>query len=100
MLKRIDLAGVERRAPDEPAAAFVPTWSIETWLAHLHGTESIDETQSLEEAAGLRFLWRDETAAAATCKSAAAAWGNTPTPLPSLQAAYGEASRVGLGPKP
>lgn len=97
--EQLDLEGIPRRGSDEPVAIFVPTWSIETWLAHLHGTEGIDETKSLKEHGELRALWRDGASAAATCKTAAAAWKSTATPLPSLRSAYEEAPRVGLGTK-
>lgn len=97
--EKLDAAGVRRREPTEPIAVFVPTWSIETWLAHFNGAQSIDETKSLKEDGELRGLWRDGTAEAATCRAAAAAWNSTPAPLPSLRAAYEETPRVGLGIK-
>jgi hypothetical protein len=98
--EKLDAAGLEHRDPNEPIAIFVPTWSIETWLAHLHGSQGLDEGRALKDDGELRELWRDGTAEAAACKTAAAAWGTTPAPLPSLLAAYGEAPRVGLGPRP
>lgn len=93
------IAEIEPRGDAEPVAIFVPTWSIETWLAHLHGAQGIDETRSLKDDGELRALWRDGAAEAATCKAVAAAWNNTPAPLPSLRSAYDEAPRVGLGTK-
>ena len=41
-------------------------------------------------------LWGDGTREAATIKTAVAAWSGSSTQLPSLQAAYDEAPKVGL----
>jgi hypothetical protein len=47
----------------------------------------------------LRTLWNDGAAEAATIKVAITAWSGSSTALPSLQAAYAEAPRVGLSPR-
>lgn len=93
-------AGIEPRGDAESIAIFVPTWSIETWLAHLHGAAGIDEDRALKDDPMLRALWRDGPAEAATCKAAALAWSDTPDPPPSLRSAHDEAPRVGLGTRP
>ncbi len=95
----LDSARVERRQPTESIAVFVPTWSVETWLAHLSGLEGIDEGTPLKDEAAARRLWSDGRVYAATIKIAVAAWNAEEPPLPSLRAAYVEAPRVGLGPQ-
>jgi hypothetical protein len=80
----------------EAIAIFVPTWSIETWLAFLCGSEGATESQSLKEHAGYRHLWEDGRAEAATISTAVEAWRGVDDPLTSLVDAYMEAERVGL----
>ena len=89
-------AGAERRGASEPIAIFVPTWSVETWLAHLCGTSEVDEATPMKDDGKARALWGDGTREAATIKTAVAAWSGSSTQLPSLQAAYDEAPKVGL----
>lgn len=96
--EELDLAGIERRGSAEPIAVFVPTWSVETWLAHLGGAEGIDEGKALKDEGRLRALW-DGKAESATIKAAVSAWNGSMDPLPSLLAAYGEAPRVGFPPR-
>lgn len=93
---QLDEAKLPRRASEEPIAVFVPTWSIETWLAHLAGVGGIEEGEALKNDGRLRMLWVDGTAEAKTIKTAVTAWNGEIPPLPSLQAAYDEAPRVGL----
>lgn len=80
----------------EAIAIFVPTWSVETWLAFLCGTEGVTENQPLKEHSGYRHLWEDGRAEAATISTAVEAWRDVDEPLPSLTDAYMEAERVGL----
>jgi hypothetical protein len=94
------LAKAEPRGDAEPIAIFVPTWSIETWLAHLSGIEGIAETRPLKGDGEMRALWRDGTTEATTIRAAVGAWNGSDTPLPSLLAAYAEAPRVGLPSSP
>lgn len=84
------------RQDDEAIAIFVPTWSIETWLAFLVGAPGVTETQPLKEHTGFRGLWEDGKTEAATISKAAEAWRGIDDPLPSLADAYVEAERVGL----
>ena len=84
------------RGSSEPIAIFVPTWSIETWLAFLCGLPGVTESQSLKEHSGYRALWQDGSAEAATILKAVEGWRSIDQPLPSLADAYVEAERVGL----
>jgi hypothetical protein len=95
----LERAGIERRGSGEPIAIFVPTWSVETWLAHLGGAEGIDEVKALKDEGRLRALWGDGTAEVATIRAAVSAWNGSADPLPSLLAAYREAPRVGFPPR-
>lgn len=97
--EQLDIAGLERRRPVESIAVFIPTWSVETWLAHLGGAEGVDESRALKDESRLRALWGDGAAEAVTIKAAVAAWHGSMPPLPSLVAAYTEAPRVGLSPR-
>jgi hypothetical protein len=87
---------VSPRADDEPIAIFVPTWSIETWLALLWGAENVTETEPLKNHRDFRNLWEDGTAEATAISSAVEAWRGDVAPLPSLADGYEEATRVWL----
>lgn len=90
-------SGVPPRQDTESIAIFVPTWSIETWLAFLIGAPGVTESQPLKQHADFRGHWEDEgPTEAATIASAAKAWRGVDEPLPSLADAYVEAERVGL----
>lgn len=93
---RLDEAGAPRRGPAEPVAVFIPTWSIETWLAHLAGREGVDESRPLKDDVRFHALWSDGAAESTTLEAAVEGWGLTLSPLPSLLAARSEAPRVGL----
>jgi hypothetical protein len=83
-------------ADDEPIAIFVPTWSVETWLALLCGAENVTETEPLKNHRDFKNLWEDGTTEAKTISSAVEAWKGDITPLPSLADGYAEATRVWL----
>ena len=89
-------AGVSPRDDIEAIALFVPTWSIETWLAPLCGEESVMETEPLKNHSSFRHLWEDGTAEAKTISAAVQAWKSGVIPSPSLAVGYMEADRVGL----
>jgi hypothetical protein len=88
--------------PDEPVAVFAPTWSIETWLAHLAGVGTPPETARLKPSPDdpqwrpLVAHWKDEAAAAATTRAAVAGWRVIAHPPPSLADAYVQGARFGL----
>jgi hypothetical protein len=84
------------REEDEAVAIFVPTWSIETWLAFLCDRPGVTESQPLKEHAEFRQLWEDGKSEAATISRAVEAWRGAAAPLPALADAYVEAVRVGL----
>lgn len=91
----LEAAGLAKREPSEPVAVFVPTWSIESWLATLCGYEGAGEAQSIKDDLALgRALWADGSLDAATCKRAAELWRAADPTLPSLQDAYREAGRI------
>ncbi len=90
---------MRRRTAQESIALFVPTWSIETWLALLCGKTGLVEDKSVkddEDFSYLRKLWKDGSEEAATLKQAALAWRGDIATLPSLEAAYSESKRVGF----
>jgi hypothetical protein len=84
------------REEEEAVAIFVPTWSIETWLAFLCDHPGVTESQPLKEHAEFRQLWEDGKSEAATISRAVEAWRGAADPLSSLADAYVEAVRVGL----
>jgi hypothetical protein len=84
------------REPAEPIALFVPTWSIETWLAYLCVRGDPTEDRSLKSDAACRDLWEDGKRASATIAQAVKAWRTEVVPLPSLAAAYQESNRLSL----
>lgn len=84
------------RADDEPIAVFVPTWSIETWLALLCGAENVTETEPLKDHPDFRKFWEDGTVEAKAIATAVEAWKGDIAPLPSLADGYEEAARVWL----
>lgn len=98
LAEQLETAQIEPRGPTESIAVFVPTWSVETWLAHLSGVAGVDESTAWKEHARTRALWGDGATEANTVKIAVAAWNGADPALPSLQDAYTEAPRVGLGP--
>ena len=89
-------ADVGARAGDEPMAIFVPTWSIETWLASLSGGTPHDEDRALKEDSAVRHLWQDHQMTARTIAQAADNWRAGPALLPSLEDAYTEGDRIGV----
>lgn len=92
-------AGLSGRSAEEPFAIFVPTWSIETWLAVLAalvGGGPAVEAASLKEDAALRSHWNDGEAEGKTIKSAVERWRATAAPVPSLEGGYIEAKRLRL----
>jgi hypothetical protein len=52
-------AGVPPREEDEAIAVFVPTWSIETWLALLCTGATVVEAEPLKDHPAFRQLWED-----------------------------------------
>jgi len=84
------------RADSEPVALFVPTWSIETWLAYLDGAVGVTETQSLKHLQPYAQLWSDPETETATILTASQQWPG-PELLPSLADSKIEGSRLGLG---
>jgi len=89
-------AGVEARKPGEPIAVFVPTWSIETWLASLVDGSAYDESRPLKEDNAVRHLWEDDERKAQTISLAANNWRAGPPLLLSLADAYTEGLRIGV----
>ncbi len=92
----LDALDVPKIGPADPIAVFVPTWSVETWLAYLCEQPGVDESRSLKDDPADRALWADGAVEAATIRQAVAAWNPRAVALPSLTAAYREAGRVGL----
>ncbi|MFH0899190.1 MAG: hypothetical protein V2A73_01035 [Pseudomonadota bacterium] len=89
-------ANIEPRSKTDSIAEFVPTWSIETWLARLCG-HPVAENSKLKYDSTLRSLWDEGAAEAATVRRSIEAWGQQDdNPPPSLADAYQEAIRVGL----
>jgi hypothetical protein len=87
----------QRRPPrtaDEPIAVFVPTWSVETWIAHLCGEPDVVESEPLKRDPRLRRLWDDDLKS--SLGRAAENWAARPTTLHSLERAYSEAPRIQL----
>ncbi|MBK6518439.1 MAG: hypothetical protein IPM79_17070 [Polyangiaceae bacterium] len=91
--EQLKAAHVPPRAPADPIAIFVPTWSIETWLSELCGRGPVLESQPLKDASADRDLWADGQSEKACLQTAANAWRKIPTSLPSLEDAYSEGSR-------
>lgn len=83
------LAQLAARGSDSRIAAFVPCWSVETWLLHLSGN-SVDESRSLKARIASELEFR-EMLRSVTCSAwkAAASQG-----LPSLQGAHRELGRL------
>lgn len=96
LAQQLEDAAIDPRGPDEAIAVFVPTWSIETWLAHLTGADGVDEKAPLKLDERYRVLWNEPKAASETIKTAVAGWDDSSTPLPSHRAALAEARRIGL----
>lgn len=86
--------GLAVRSSTEPVAIFVPTWSIETWLAELCGRGPVAESEPVKDDPGLRELW--DRREAETLRAAADAWRSSATSVLSLNDAYQEASRFGM----
>lgn len=89
-------AGVNARKSDELIAVFVPTWSIETWLASLVNGKACDEGRSLKEANVVRDLWQEDASKARTISVAANNWRVGPALLSSLADAYTEGQRINV----
>jgi hypothetical protein len=89
-------AGVEARKPDELIAVFVPTWSIETWLASLVEGDASDESRPLKEDNAVRHLWQDHDSTAHTVAVATNNWRAGPPVPRSLADAYTEGLRIGV----
>jgi hypothetical protein len=89
-------AKVEARRDDEPVAVFVPTWSIETWLASLVGASPHDERLPLKDDSTVRHLWQDDQGETQTITKAASQWRVGPPLLSSLADAYTEGLRIGV----
>lgn len=89
-------AGVPQREGHEAIALFVPTWSVETWLALLGRGGLVAETESLKDHGDFRHLWEDGKSEATTIAGAVRAWNGEVQPCASLADAYVEADRVGL----
>jgi len=62
-------AGVPPREDDEAIALFVPTWSIETWLALLSSGAAVAETEPLKDHPAFRHLWEEGKAEAAVANA-------------------------------
>lgn len=82
------------RRASEAIAVFVPTWSVETWLAALVG-RPVDEASPQKDNLAVSEFWRDGPAESRAIRAAVAGWG-ADAALPSLLAARSEAARVGL----
>ena len=96
---KITEQGMAGRGPDETVALFAPTWSIETWLAHLAqpaGGPPLTEDRSLKEDSQLRRMWDEPEVTTATLKAAVNAWRRPGVGPRSLTHAYDEAVRIGL----
>ena len=89
-------AGLQARKPDDLISVFVPTWSIETWLASLVGGKAYDEDRPLKEDPVVRQLWQDDERKAEAISVAASRWRAGSPPLPSLDDAYAEGLRIGV----
>lgn len=92
---RLEEDGVAPRGADESVALFVPTWSIETWLAALCGAPGVDEDRPLKNAAPFQELWRDGPSETATIRTAAETWPAGAAPS-SLSDSVFEATRIGI----
>lgn len=96
LAQELSLAGVAAREPGEPIGVFVPTWSIETWLASLVDNRAYGEDRPLKEDNAVRHLWQDDESKAQTVSVAANHWRAGPPLLPSLADAYTEGLRIGV----
>lgn len=94
--EQLSASSVTPRQDDEAICVFVPTWSVETWLAYLCGRSEVPEDRSIKELSELRLLWANGGAERATIDNAVEAWGRSASSLPALLDAYNEAPRVGL----
>jgi hypothetical protein len=94
LAQALDDAGIEARRPDELISMFVPTWSIETWLASLVDGKAYDENRPLKEDSVVRHLWHDDESKAETISVAASRWRAGSPSLPSLDDAYAEGLRI------
>ena len=96
LAQELSSSGAEAREPEEPIAVFVPTWSIETWLASLVDSRTHDEDRPLKEDSAVRHFWQDEARKAQTINTASNNWrAGLPLP-PSLAEAYTEGERIGI----
>jgi len=96
LAQELSRAGAEARKPDELIAVFVPTWSIETWLASLVDGSTHDEGRPLKEDRAVCHLWQDDERKAQTLAAAANHWRVGPPLLSALADAYAEGARIGL----
>jgi hypothetical protein len=96
LAQELNGAGAAERKSDEPIALFVPTWSIETWLASLVDRRAYDEDRPLKEDNAVRHLWQDEESKAQTISAASNNWRTGLRLLPSLADAYVEGQRIGV----
>lgn len=95
---RLADAGLDGRRGGEPVVLLVPTWSIETWIAHLCGRSGVVESRPLKRDGEYRELWDTDRAKTASVARAVTAWGSPETAgLPSLTDAESEGRRAGLG---
>lgn len=92
--RKLEEAGLPDRTPEEAITVFVPTWSIETWLAYLNDSPGVTEHRSLKDEAPFSDLWQDKNEAT-TLRLAAAKWAGS-SGLPSLDDSHIEARRIGL----
>ncbi|TMQ10285.1 MAG: hypothetical protein E6J90_30075 [Deltaproteobacteria bacterium] len=89
-------AGIEARGSGESIAVFVPTWSIETWLASLVDGRAHDEDRPLKEDSAVRHFWQNDESKTQTINAASDNWRARTRLLPSLAAAYAEGKRIGV----
>jgi len=79
-------AAIPERTPNEAVALFVPTWSIETWLAYLDGESVAEDRSGYPRLARQRECQGNVDELARMCRA-----GRLRQPaLPSLEAACGE----------
>jgi hypothetical protein len=89
--------GQEARCPEDRIAAFVPTWSIETWLLWLCGTDPVDEQTPYKRDPTYQRKRQEEQVSP---RRAAEAWVSPtqrPSPPASLADARAELSRLRAG---
>ncbi len=90
--KQLSIAPHDPRAPCDRIAIFVPTWSVETWVLWLSGTDVTEAKSYVSEVSPERFRERLESAISAWSSPRA----NEEKSVPSLSHARTEVKRLPL----